>query len=261
MYQLFEPSQSLRHVVKYYWLLDLNGAKGSMKDHLFAYPYVNWVFTIGNPYVIKNKLLGSTTVKDTRIIGPRTTISEYVHPAGSLTFGITFHTGSTVSLFNKSTNLITDKIITYDQLLPGMHWLNSLFMKTSIENFLAELNLQLDALVNTNEIKGYFLYKQFSSLLKDGTHYNTSTKNLASKINISQRQLQRITLKYAGLSPKQVQSMIRCKLALCSIQQSGQSSDLFQYGYYDQNHFIKDVKKWTGKTPGQILKVVSNISL
>lgn len=73
---------------------------------------------------------------------------------------------------------------------------------------------------------------------------------LADKFNLSLRQFDRKFKEYAGFSPKTYLRLVRLQNAT---QQYGTNKSLTQIalecGYYDQSHFIHDVKAFTGYHP------------
>jgi len=75
-------------------------------------------------------------------------------------------------------------------------------------------------------------------------------KQLADKFNLSLRQFDRKFKEYAGFSPKTYLRLVRLHNAT---QQYGTNKPLTQIalecGYYDQSHFIHDVKTFTGYHP------------
>jgi AraC-like DNA-binding protein len=75
-------------------------------------------------------------------------------------------------------------------------------------------------------------------------------KELADTLYISQDAFEKRFRKIAGTSPKQFSSIVRMKSI---IGQDGQNQTLtdraFGAGYFDQPHFIKDFKLFTGQTP------------
>ncbi|MDN5210793.1 helix-turn-helix domain-containing protein [Fulvivirgaceae bacterium BMA12] len=256
MYQLFAPPGHLSNVVRYYWLLDLSAGKQRLTEYLFAYPYVNWVFTLGTPYSVKDNV-ELVTVRDTRILGPRSNFAEYVHPEGNLAFGVTFQLGSTLPIFQEEVKDLTNKIILQDEILPSVNWLTSCFRHNKLDVFLGYLNNFMEKRNYVTDRNGFVSWNQFLTLLFNGKHYATGIDKLSRKLGVSQRHLQRVTLKYSGFTPKQVQSMLRCRLAIRHIRQTGLTKDFFFYGYYDQNHFIKEVKRWSGYTPKQLLSFLN----
>lgn len=124
MYKLYRPPEHLKNIVKYYWLLDLSSETKSRTEYIFAYPYVNCVFTLGIPYTVKDGVHKPLIIKDTWILGPRTHSAEYFHPGGNLTFGARFQVGSTVAVFKEQTKLLTNKIILQDDISPASNWLH-----------------------------------------------------------------------------------------------------------------------------------------
>ena len=74
---------------------------------------------------------------------------------------------------------------------------------------------------------------------------------LANKFNLSTRQFDRKFKEYAGFSPKTYLRLVRLRKAT---EQHGTNKSLTQIalecGYYDQSHFIHDLKAFTGYHPG-----------
>lgn len=88
---------------------------------------------------------------------------------------------------------------------------------------------------------------------KGSKSINTILKDNLSK----RRQLERKFLKQVGMSPKQLSKVIRLQTALKLLlnQQSERLTDIaYESEYYDQAHFIKDFKDFTGTTPNQFLE-------
>src|SRR5690606_38410352 len=70
------------------------------------------------------------------------------------------------------------------------------------------------------------------------------------------RQLERKFLKQIGMSPKQLGKVVRLQTALkLLVNQKAETFTEIAYEseYYDQNHFIKDFKEFTGTTPKEFL--------
>lgn len=78
-----------------------------------------------------------------------------------------------------------------------------------------------------------------------------SVEQLAYRFNLSTRQFDRKFKEYAGFSPKMYMRLVRLSNAL---KQQGNNKSLsriaYECGYYDQSHFIHDVKAFTGYHPG-----------
>jgi transcriptional regulator GlxA family with amidase domain len=79
-----------------------------------------------------------------------------------------------------------------------------------------------------------------------------SVKELSEQLNISKRQLERKFSSIIGLSPKQLSKIIRLQATLKMLanhQFTSLTSVAYEGDYYDQAHFIKDFKEFTGLSP------------
>jgi AraC-like DNA-binding protein len=92
-----------------------------------------------------------------------------------------------------------------------------------------------------------------------------SVNEFSKQNNINRRQLTRKFSSTIGLSPKQLSKTIRIQATLKSLLTNGVISltDVaYENEYYDQAHFIKDFKEFTGLTPkefyGEELKMSLN---
>jgi AraC-like DNA-binding protein len=85
-------------------------------------------------------------------------------------------------------------------------------------------------------------------------HFNgqTSIDELSAHFKINRRLLERKFSSIIGLSPKQLSKMIRLQATLKMLankQFTSLTSVALEGNYYDQAHFIKDFKEFTGMTP------------
>ncbi|MES2689422.1 MAG: helix-turn-helix domain-containing protein, partial [Bacteroidota bacterium] len=81
-----------------------------------------------------------------------------------------------------------------------------------------------------------------------------SVDELSARLNINRRQLERKFSTAIGLSPKQLSKVIRLQSVLKMMATKGftsLSSVAYEGEYYDQAHFIKDFKEFTGLSPKQ----------
>lgn len=86
---------------------------------------------------------------------------------------------------------------------------------------------------------------------------SVSVNQLVSNTGFSQRHLSRKFQEYVGLSPKEYLRVSRFVFSLNYLKKYPAYSlteIAYQSGYYDQAHFIRDYKVYTGCTPGQVLQ-------
>jgi AraC-like DNA-binding protein len=75
---------------------------------------------------------------------------------------------------------------------------------------------------------------------------------LAGAMNINRRNMERKFTSAVGLSPKQLSRVVRLQAALKMLEQkkyTSLTSLAYENGYYDQAHFIKDFREFTGMNP------------
>ncbi|HLO57385.1 MAG TPA: AraC family transcriptional regulator [Bacteroidales bacterium] len=93
----------------------------------------------------------------------------------------------------------------------------------------------------------------FEALNQDNT---VQLAEFCNRQNIGLRQLERMYCKYVGLPASTYITLNRFHKSLNQLFNSGYSklSDLaYDNGYFDQMHFIKEFKRFTGNTPGKFV--------
>ncbi len=86
---------------------------------------------------------------------------------------------------------------------------------------------------------------------------NISINKLCNQLGMNRRMLERHFNTFIGISPRRYQLINRMQDIIVAII-SQDHFNLYDGGYYDQSHFIRDFKNFTGKTPGQFYKKRSN---
>jgi AraC-like DNA-binding protein len=90
-------------------------------------------------------------------------------------------------------------------------------------------------------------------LLGTGSFADITVKKLCSKICISDRQFRRFSADWLGMNPEEFIHYNKYLDSLQHIHYSGESLTRIglSAGYYDQSHFIREFKIYTGLTPSQ----------
>jgi len=83
-------------------------------------------------------------------------------------------------------------------------------------------------------------------------------QDLSARYGFSDRYIQKLFMDWVGLTPKKYFSVRRFNKSLDLIRSSSASltSIAFECGYFDQAHFIKEFKSYTGLTPAEVKKLV-----
>lgn len=160
-----------------------------------------------------------------------------------------------LSIFNLPSPLYTNTFLDGND----SKWkLNKLF------DSLSRINNFDDAI---NKITKYFLkylkenrsYDLLNSIIleMEKSADNFKIKNLALQFNLSESAFERFFKKMTGITPKAYSNIIKFKNVFNNINNKLSTEEL----YYDQSHLIKSCKKYTGKTPTELLKSTEEITL
>ena len=257
-YQTFQPHIDLQSAVKCYWTLEVPSDYDSEKQRIIPDGCIEMAFILGDD--IKRFTTGDTYVLQPRAMVIGQTIEPfYIQPTGYVnTFAVRFYpygfsnfvTTPIKNLVNKETPIaeIFGEAISsglYEDIVQATNTQQRIKI---VEKFLlAKLNEQstIDNIVKTTID---------ALLLSNGSlPINATFKGNLSK----RRQLERKFLKQVGISPKQLGKVIRLQTALkMLLDENAETLTRIAYEseYYDQAHFIKDFKEFTGTNPKDFLK-------
>lgn len=111
--------------------------------------------------------------------------------------------------------------------------------------------------VTNEQIRMAGLYK----LLGTGSFADTTVNQLCKRICISDRQFRRLSADWLGMNPEEFIHYNKYLDGLQRIHNSAESLTRIglSAGYYDQSHFIREFKSYTGLTPSQYRKANKGI--
>lgn len=257
-YETFEPSNVLKSLVKCYWALEVAAEYSSEKQRIVPDGCIEMAFILGSD--IKRFTSETDFILQPRSMVLGQTIEPfYIQPTGYVnTFAIRFYpygfanfvTTPIKNLANKETPIaeLFEQSVANELEKKVIHATNTQqrieIVETVLLNKLNEKNT-IDNIVKST----------IDTLLATG---GSSPINAILKDDLSKRrQLERKFVKQIGISPKQLGKVIRLQTALkmLLIQKTETFTQIaYESEYYDQNHFIKDFKEFTGTTPKEFLE-------
>ena len=257
-YETYPPHPDLGAVVKCHWVLEVPGDVAYDKQRVIPDGCIEMCFILGDD------VRRYTSATDF-IIQPRTMVfgqitkPYYVQPTGYVnTFAVRFYPYGFANIISRPIQELADKETPLADLFEAQ-LISALEQKIvgaastqerirAVEDFLLA-RLQDQAVID-NIVKST-VDALFQT--KGSAPINTILKEEPSK----RRSLERKFLKQVGISPKQLGRIIRLQAALKSMI-SNQGDTLTQVAYesdyYDQAHFIKDFKAFTGTNPKDYLE-------
>ncbi|HOU83959.1 MAG TPA: helix-turn-helix domain-containing protein [Spirochaetota bacterium] len=151
---------------------------------------------------------------------------------------------------------LTDNIFSGEELWDsfGNKFADEVFSSGRIEDRVDAIQKNLMMLLSIYKKKDEWLDEFIS-----GIYYadeNFSLSDYCGNCSLSFRQIERLVNSAVGVPPKYFHRTARFQRALRSLLLTHSKSYLpavYDGGYYDQSHFIRDFRYYTGKTPGEFL--------
>lgn len=251
-YQVYQPHPDLAALVKCYWTLEVPYDPEAGKQRILPDGCIELFFILGNDvkrytqdgFIIQPRVMVLGQITEPFFIEPTGDVNSFAvrfYPFGFANFA----SFPLIELANKETPL---------ELLLG----------TTTANQLSEQILSANDTAMRIEFIEAFLMKQLGEVrMVDRIVTSTVDMLLQSKGSLpisailksdlsKRRQMERKFAKQVGLSPKQLGKVIRLQAALkMLLQQKTESltSVAYENSYFDQAHFNRDFKEFTGTSP------------
>ena len=172
---------------------------------------------------------------------------------GTALFGIRFKPEALVHLFEFPVSGLLNKFVDATVFL-GKEKISLISkIQQAADNqkriYVIEIFLKAHQMTTWYPVKSYF--SRAASIIR---HANPSISidQLSKDIRVSERHLQRMFKVHLGVSPKTYLSLIRFQKVYQFLQTNpgvSLSEVAYNFGFSDQAHFIRDFKKYSGKTP------------
>ncbi len=248
----YEPCAELTEFVKRYWTLDGEKENIPLKNTIVPDGTMKLIFHYGDTYKHHSREGDITILPKCFLIG-QLTKPYVIEPVGV--------TGSFVVQF-KPNGFLPFTSIPIKEMENTAVPLDVLFGEEG--NILGSLILNANSTFERIQIIEAFLLKQLANKTMIDTIVNTTVETIfnangqfsvnefSKTNNINRRQLARKFSSAIGLSPKQLAKTIRIQATLKVLLNEDITSltDLaYENEYFDQAHFIKEFKEFTGLTP------------
>ncbi|MDB5249173.1 MAG: AraC family transcriptional regulator [Segetibacter sp.] len=250
------PCPALQSFIRCYTLREFNTGDEDFIKPLPAYHEVTISFILaGNFFSSKNSSSDHVAGHRSHLVGLQTETKGAIIFNGDIKFfTILFKPNGFYRLYGIPLNTITDNIYNLaDISLKGVDEYND---RLNEAKNLQELKNLSDKFfvshLNKSKSKDpYSSITSTSSLIFD-TNGNVNIKSLASDANMSLRSFEMNFTQQVGIPPKLFSRITRFNYALMIKMKNMSKSwtDICHHcGYYDQMHFIKEFKQFTGNTP------------
>lgn len=256
-FQIVKPNAFLCDYVKQYCFMETHVDEGNIIERVIPADYVQLMFHYRNPFVVvKDEILThkqprtiisglSNSYSDVSTFGEAGVVFVQFKPAGACQF-FKFPLSE---IENKSFNLADIFYTEVKELEEKLFETNTVTGKVQlIETFLLS---KFSPIPNFDKLfidKGIQLIKQCGGQI--------TAKKLAEIMASTPKSLERKFGQYLGKTPKQYIKLVRFYQTLTDlslIKNINFTEFAFRNGYFDQAHFIRDFKNFSGYTPKEFV--------
>ena len=252
-YRLQEPTSELSHIVKSFWMIDSEGDATVEAQKIIPDGYPEMIFHSADAY--KTNINGTWQSQNHDLIAGQITNYFYLENTGvTKMFAIKLQPWALAVLFGIDMSAITNDVITIDkELLKIIQPIKQIAIHDAIsfEDKVTQIEAWFIDYVNTACITINKGIQATQLMIEDrgekGLH------EIRNQIGISERSLERFFKTHIGLSPKRYYRIVRFSNIFNLVQEKGfkWSDVVYVGGFYDQSHFIKNFKEFTGEEPSK----------
>jgi AraC-like DNA-binding protein len=254
----FFPSDSLKQYVRYYYVFK-SDTGNVFKDTVFPCGDMEMIFNLGEGIwetTVKNEFQKTPQIE---LWGQITQPLQVKSSGKHSMFGIRFRTHAAgfflTDELGKFNNMVSDATDIIGQPVSVLH---EQLLGAKVHNMRIELVEQfLLKRLSANQKRAYQIDRVAGILSTINSTINENNMNgIAATHNMTSRNLNKLLNRYTGLSPKLVNKINRFQQSLRLIAKKDQSLTGIAYdcGYFDQSHFIREFKSFTGITPSAYLE-------
>jgi len=253
-FQKIIPTDGLRHIINCYWFVDSGDDCEILVQKIIPDGFPELIFHYGDPYEIN--LSGIWERQSQYLVAGQIKKYFFLRNTGrSGIVGIKLMPAALSDVFGISMDQLTSRVVPLSEVrsdkltaLIGMavSGITPEAVAARFDAFFEEVALRRQvATVTQNTIVDSIL----------GSRGTASIGELCRQAKISERSLERFFRHHVGLTPKYFSRIIRFSNIFKLIEKGDPSWVDVAYltGYYDQSHFIRDFKAFTGEEPSKYL--------
>jgi AraC-like DNA-binding protein len=244
-YQEYRPTPALRPFVECYWSLDGQGDGSPAVEPVFPDGRMEVLFHRGDRFT---RILdrGGEEVQARRLLAGQLTRPLQLRPGGRISVvAARFRPGGAFRFVPVPQHELTDQVLDLDLFWRAPAALDE---PDEVDTRVRILERLLLARLGADGETGPVDAAIGSILRSRGT---MPIETVAERAGLTRRQLERTFLHRVGVPPKVLSRIIRFQHALAAIGSGEAGATLAATcGFYDQAHFIRDFKAFSGSTPG-----------
>jgi AraC-like DNA-binding protein len=235
----YVPSEEMAYFVQRYWIVewDLRGLPAHTQETL-THPCVNLVFERGKSV----------------LVGVETGVASDTIEGHGFVFGLKFKPGAFYPFLNAPVSTIGNKKLAPEAVFgPDITPLeDQIFSAPDVDSIIARVEAFFRPRLPAQDDTVTLVTEMVDWIMNDSSI--TRVEEVAQHFHFTVRSLQRLFSQYVGASPKWVIKRYRLHEAAQQLETGKEincAKLVYDLGYFDQAHFIKDFKTIIGRTPAE----------
>jgi len=250
IYLKHQPSPALLPFIECFWLIDSEGDRSINEEKIVPDGYPETILHYADPYEIN--ISGEWKMQDQMLLAGQLTNHFYLRNTGtSGMIGIKWKADVLHLLFGMDMAALVDHVVT---LPPTLSQIFEPLMNLRPGDVTEETLQSLDEYL-VDLLVGAHHQSPVSEALATihSSKGKTDMEELSAQLKMSSRSLERHFRKSVGLSPKFYSRIIRLNHVFEMVQSGNRdwADIVYQSGFYDQAHFIRNFKEFIGEDPSR----------
>ncbi len=251
-YNEFEPTPALKKYIKCHYIIETDVPY--FADHAFATGCMEIMFNMGSGSWQVNQNGGFTTTPPIELWGQIIQPMPFRVAGKGNMLGVRFLPQGAFVFLNENLSALNNRITDYRALAgPAIEQLHQQLLETPLlSHRIALVEKYLLKKLDAFEKKRHHL-PVIQSVITDlaSSDHDEGMHRIAGRYGFTSRYLQKLFLQHTGLTPKLYQKIDRFQKSLVLIGKGTHSltSIAYECGYFDQSHFNRDFRFFTGINP------------
>lgn len=251
-YKTINPGPDLGLFVRCYWTLDAPKETEPHRQRIIPDGCVEMIFHYGD--LCKQYLEGGSSILQPKcFVFGQVTRPLDIEPTGRTgIFAVRFNPDGFVPFATKPLSTMENRAVALEELFgnDGLQLESDILTARTTADRVKIIELFLNERVGSAELIDKIIKSTIAAMFT--LNGELSVSEISKEMKVNRRQLQRRFSAVIGLSPKQLSKIIRLQAAIKLLMnnEQGNLTDIaYEGNYYDQAHFIKDFKEFTGVSP------------
>ncbi len=249
--EIFKPSPQMKEYIQYYWLLECTPSPEEMLYRVIPTGLPELLVNYGDRFICSGDEPGTLQPR-MNFCGQKKTFYDIEQTGHTRLLSALFTPLGAAGFFQPSFSGILNRGVSLCDMFPGEsdRLFDSICAAPSSMQKINILENFIIGKMNSGYRKDYLIVNGIMSFIRESRGMIT-VDTICDRFSINAKYLERRFSEYIGMPPKSFLRIVRFQNALDTYNRaSGSLTDLsLDCGYYDQSHFIRDVKEFSGLTP------------